>query len=307
MSNVITTIKIEITGYVNIDLTENDIKRIAEDYNGDYQSYIDNMEYSSSAANYSEPDKNYNSAPIEKALDKYKKENNLEDDFSIPNYIQMQRYLEGSVVPSGFYTDATANKKKQTLHRSKNLRLLVDVADTDNVKCELNYIYFDDENIVSCDTRRLAVVKNNTNLKDLYIPKFFLEKYLEDEDSIIEIVDKNIFLITNNIYCHYTQSNNIKYPDYKRIMPKDTAQTIEMDKYLSDMKIYTNDVGIDIALYKFNDNKHLVINNEYINRDMDTVSFNESNLPVVFERENVKLIVMPMILDADDIDELIKG
>lgn len=304
MENTI-EVEIEVSGILTYELTEDDIKRIAEDYKGDHLSYIkDSTHISNYDIEYDIEDYTYSTRAVEEELIRYRKENELDDDFCIPYAVAKERFVEACEITTSILEEICENTQKQELERTNELQALMEIADYQNPKLELNDVYFDEEYIVATDTRRMMVTKNTTAIKDVYIPKAFLELFVYDTGKHLEVRGQDVLLTANNRHFYYYPTHLKNYPDYDRIIPKEINTKISNESFLKDSKVLLADEldhHRDLRIIKI-DGKTLCLNNDFIIEDFnfDTFCFNEPNLPVMFESETSRYIVMPIILSEDD-------
>lgn len=270
MKNI--TVEVELRGTARYDLTKADIKRIAEDYKGDYLSYI-------------------------------------EDNSEIYD-LDKERFLKACEITTSEFEEIYRDTERLKLERTDELEALMNTADYQNPRLEFNDVYFDDDYIVSTDTKRMMVVKNTTDIKNVYIPKPFLDLFVHFPDNELDVVGQNVILTSNDRHFHYFPTHRIKYPDYERIVPKETKTKISYEKFLKDSKVLLADgfeYPIDLRIMKI-DGKTLCLNNDLIMEDFnfDTFCFNESYLPIMFENENARYIVMPIILSEEKTKSLLQ-
>jgi hypothetical protein len=307
MDKTITIIEVEVTGYIEVDLTDADIKRIAEDYRGDYDCYIKDMDFcKSDIDDYNVEDYEYSKSDIEKALTKYKLDNDLEDDFGIPYRVSQQRFLESCQIEKS-HLDGLDTAKDTYIDR-ETLKLVAGVTDYNNPKLELNCVYFDKDNIVATDTRRMIVMKNDTQLEDIYIPKAFCYRYIEDENAELYLRRYDVVLKSNNEYFYFSPATNWRFPDYERIVPKELTYKMLQDEYFKEAKVLTEEeleYSKNLSVIQDGEN-FLCLNSDYLMQEykFENFYFNAYNLPVMFSNEDVKYIIMPVIISKDDDSEI---
>jgi len=198
----------------------------------------------------------------------------------------------------------------------KKINYLDDTIAINNPKFELNGALLDINNkaLISTQTKALTVVKidnitidNNIIIdKDIMIPKLFF-KYFKDYKKLIELnlkINNDFIECTNNNITITCGLINGKYPDYKRIIPKDINRysfdfnfempfknniSLEFKKnklYITDLK---NDIEIEKD-YKLNFNTKFGFNGK------DIIIFNKFS-------NNIKCCIssykMPLLLTND--------
>ncbi|MGP1579709.1 MAG: DNA polymerase III subunit beta [Wolinella sp.] len=220
----------------------------------------------------------------------------------------------------------------------QSMKKIIPVVDTNNPKFELNGALIDIKeysfSFVATDTRRLALIKyDNSSIEklNLIIPKkaiieiqklFFEEVELYYNETYLIIKSKN--------YLFFSKLINGKYPDYERIIPKDTKfnMTLPKEKIIEAIKLI-NSVSLDIKITftpseilfeslseesseaktqieletGINKEFTLGISSKYMLDSLsqiDTVDFflgvNESNEPFLIRSKNFSTIIMPIVL-----------
>lgn len=219
-----------------------------------------------------------------------------------------------------------------------SLKKIIPAIDNNNPKFELNGALIDISttalSLVSTDTRRLALVKidNQTNEElSLIIPKKAIIEIQKLFFNAIEIFyDNTHLIIKSDQYTFFTKLINGKFPDFTRIIPKETNYSLSLPKAMmidaikqittisNDLKIIfeANTITFEslsednieaktqIAFNTpFDEPFVLAINSRYIldflsqiNTAEFTISLNESNLPFVVSSEDFKTIIMPIVI-----------
>lgn len=219
-----------------------------------------------------------------------------------------------------------------------SLKKITPAIDNNNPKFELNGALIDISSnmisIVSTDTRRLALVEiENVSSEELslIIPKKAIIEIQKLFFNEIEIFYDNTYLIIKSEqYTFFTKLINGKFPDFTRIIPKETSYNLNLPKAImidaikqittisNDLKItFENSVITFESLSEdnieaktqisfnspFDEAFVLAINSKYlldflsqINTNEFTVGLNESNLPFVVSSENFKTIIMPIVI-----------
>lgn len=219
-----------------------------------------------------------------------------------------------------------------------SLKKITPAIDNNNPKFELNGALIDISSdaisIVSTDTRRLALVNIDNNSSEelsLIIPKKAIIEMQKLFFSAIEIYyDNTHLIIKSDQYTFFTKLINGKFPDFTRIIPKETNYNLSIPKGLmidaikqittisNDLKItFENSVIIFESLSEdnieaktqvefntpFSEPFVLAINSKYIldflsqiNTNEFNIGINESNLPFVVSSEDFKTIIMPIVI-----------
>jgi DNA polymerase-3 subunit beta len=188
-------------------------------------------------------------------------------------------------------------------------------------------------NIVSTDTKRLSLIKlesQNSIEKSLIIPKRAINEIIKIFFDNIEIYfDETNLAIKSQNYTLYTKLINGQYPNYERIIPNGFKYSIELpkDKIIESIKII-NSVSSDIKInitknniefestneenseaktnFEFNsniENFKIIVTSKFVLDFLNLISdnkfslnLNEEKLPFVIEADNLKTIIMPIIL-----------
>lgn len=233
------------------------------------------------------------------------------------------------------------SKPKINLNSQKlisSLKKIIPAIDNNNPKFELNGALIDISSnmisIVSTDTRRLALVEiENSSSEELslIIPKKAIIEIQKLFFNEIEIFyDNTHLMIKSDQYTFYTKLINGKFPDFTRIIPKETAYNLSLPKAMmidaiKQITTISNDLKItfesnlitfeslsednieaktQISLNTpFTDSFILAINSKYIldflsqiNTTEFTIGLNESNLPFIVSSEDFKTIIMPIVI-----------
>lgn len=219
-----------------------------------------------------------------------------------------------------------------------SLKKITPAIDNNNPKFELNGALIDISankiSIVSTDTRRLALVEIENNSSEelsLIIPKKAIIEIQKLFFNAIEIYyDNTHLIIKSDQYTFFTKLINGKFPDFTRIIPKQTSFNLSLPKAMmidsikqittisNDLKItFLNDLITFESLSEenneaktqisfntpFNEKFVLAINSKYIldflsqiNTTEFNIGLNESNLPFVVSSEDFKTIIMPIVI-----------
>ena len=216
-----------------------------------------------------------------------------------------------------------------------SLKKVLPVIDNNNPKYELNGALIDIKesqiNIVSTDTRRLAITEIENNSKEelsIIIPKKAINEIKKLFFGDIEIFyDKiNLILKSNNIK-FFTKLINGKFPDYKRIIPSSLKYELKLKKqnFMSALRqitiisqeikiiIKNNELQIEAiseenlnAKTKINiestmDEFIFAVNSKYIYDFLNSIDseefilgLNEANIPFILKDNQFSTIVMPL-------------
>lgn len=220
----------------------------------------------------------------------------------------------------------------------QSIKKIIPAIDSNNPKFELNGALIDIKefslSFVATDTRRLAVVKydnQSVDKLDLIIPKKAIIEIqkLFFEDIELYYNDVNL-MIKSSQYVFFTKLINGKYPDYERIIPKETRYNISLpkDRIIEAIRLITsiaNDIKIIIqndrivfeSLSEENSEAKtefefqtgieeeyvMAINSKYmldflsqISQSDFEIGLNEPNLPFVLRNENFITIIMPIVM-----------
>ena len=233
------------------------------------------------------------------------------------------------------------NKPKFDINSSKFVRAIKKIApaiDNNNPKFELNGALIDIKsgsiNLVSTDTRRLALVKleNETqNEFSLIIPKKAIseiQKLFFDEIEIF--YDENTLIAKSSNFQYFTKLINGKFPDYERIIPREKNYRIllnreKMIEAIKQISIISSEMKITfmpdkLVFESLNDENieakteieyntglendiFLAVNSKYmmdflsnIENSNFTLGYNDETLPFSLESEEFLTIVMPIMI-----------
>jgi len=155
--------------------------------------------------------------------------------------------------PDNFPKFPTIENKSQitldSIKLIKGLKQISPTIDNNNPKFELNGALIDIQDnitkLVGTDTRRLAVVSieniSNNQLSIIIPKKAIIEIQKLFIDQIEIYYDQTNLIIINNNYLFFTRLINGKYPNYQRIIPKETKHSIRLPKneMINSIKIIT--------------------------------------------------------------------
>ncbi|MDD5053260.1 MAG: DNA polymerase III subunit beta [Sulfuricurvum sp.] len=252
-------------------------------------------------------------------------------NFKLPTY-------KSSEFPSFPTTEGKPNIAINSHLLIESLKKITPATDTNNPKFELNGALIDIKanqiNFVSTDTRRLALVhidsQNDAELSIIVPKKAIIEIQKLFSDNIEIYYDNTHLIIKSQDTLFYTKLINGKFPDYSRIIPRETQRTIILPKSaivtaIKQITTISNDLKLtfqsDAILFEslsddnieaktaveiengFDNPFILAINSRYIldflsqvNSTEFTLEANESNQPFVLKDQNFKTIVMPIVI-----------
>ncbi len=211
--------------------------------------------------------------------------------------------------------------------------------DINNPKFELNGALIDIKeqyiNFVSTDTRRLAIVtvensQHNQELSLIIPKKAILEIQKLFFDDITIYYDNTYLVIESNEYLFFTKLINGKFPEYNRIIPKETKNNLTLPKKefieaLKQITIVSSDVKLTfmsqaIIFESLSDDNNeaktelsiatnfqeefiLAVNSRYILdflNNIETPDFsmglNDNNHPFILQEGNFKTVIMPIVI-----------
>ncbi|MDT8339321.1 MAG: hypothetical protein RQ763_08990 [Sulfurimonas sp.] len=299
MSKTITTVKIYYSGYAEIDIDEDDIKTIATQYKGDYQSFISNLSPSRYDIDFDREDEKYNEEAIVQALNLY--------SLGTPGLaltFQHSSPLGTFEISKSLFEDMTKDAEELVLDREM-LKTIADIADFYTGKSELECVYFGENDIVATDTRRLIAYKNTTQVKDILIHKSICLEYAKNKEARLFRVYDTLYLTADDKYYAHSQSGFGKYPDYERIIPRELKVRMSKDELLQEGVLYREDgnekqLNCDIRALKTVDGNMLWIDESYLPTfEFESFGYNEAKLPFMFEGKDIRYICMPMFFDDD--------
>ena len=212
---------------------------------------------------------------------------------------------------------------------------LLHAIDQNNPKYELNGLLIQAKDgqvdMVSTDTRRLAIISNSTQMDDtqIILPKQAVATMskLFSEDEVIAEADDVLFSIHSESISYSTKLINGSYPDSNRIVPKSFSQTVilkadDLAEAIAEASMFENDIFIAIknqilTISDFKqDTKVMLPKDESINIDTELyfavnaryildfikaadtetleLCFNVHNFPFALKTKGLQEIVMPI-------------
>ncbi len=252
-------------------------------------------------------------------------------NFKLPTY-------KSSEFPAFPTTDQKPKIEINSQLLIESLKKITPATDTNNPKFELNGALIDIKsnqiNFVSTDTRRLALVhidSQNDHELSIIVPKKAIIEIQKLFSNNIEIYyDNTHLIIKSEDSLFFTKLINGKFPDYTRIIPKESSRSINLPKAaiitaIKQITTISNDLKLtfqnDSILFEslsddnieaktaveiengFESPFILAINSRYIldflgqiNGAEFTLEANESNQPFVIKEGNFKTIVMPIVI-----------
>ena len=232
------------------------------------------------------------------------------------------------------------NKKRFNINAanlSKSLKKITNSIENTNSKIELTGALIDIKNnsinLVGTDTKRLSVytldIESQSEPFSIIIPKKAIVEIQKIFYENIEIYyDENIFIAISQNFEFFTKLINGRYPDYERVIPKESNININLNRekmiegiktisMLSEIiKITINKENITfesinndnseaktVIEQKFDieDNIILGVKNRFILDFLSsiedsefTLSYNDVGLPFVLSSEELKTVIMPI-------------
>ena len=218
------------------------------------------------------------------------------------------------------------------------MKKIFPVIDNNNQKRELNGALLDIKeysyNFVATDTKRLAIIKfdnaSGNNLALIFPKKAITEIQRLFFDNIELFYNEKDIIIKSQNYIFFSHLINGKFPDYEKILPKETTKELNISKakIIEGIKVInsvTNDVKLTFKANEIlfeslsQDNSEaktqieinlpleeeieIGINSRHVLdflTQIDTADFiwglNGKNAPFVLKSENFSTVVMPIIL-----------
>jgi len=263
----------------------------------------------------------------------------------IENYINIKQNkskfklptFDSSTYPSFPLIEDKPQITLDSINLIKSLKKISPTIDNNNPKFELNGALLNIKNhstqLVGTDTRRLAVVSlSSQNEKEfsIIIPK---KAILEIQKLFINQIkiyyDKTNLIIQNNNYYFFSRLINGNYPDYERIIPKESKISINLPKreLLESIKMITtisqeikitflpesiifNSLTADNIEAKtelmihtgLEEHFNLNVNSRYILDFINQIEehefqilLNEPTLPFILKDKNFITVIMPII------------
>jgi DNA polymerase-3 subunit beta len=257
--------------------------------------------------------------------------NQKRSNFKLPMY-------DPNEYPSFLDLEDLTNLNLNSIDVINNIKKITPAIDNNNPKYELNGALIDIKeesiNFVSTDTRRLAIstINNGSNTQSqIIIPKkaiIEIQKLFLD-DAQISYDDVNL-VVSNKNYTFFTKLINGKFPDYQRIIPKNSKYIFSISKpsLIESIKLVTSieskikilfsqnnikfesldddsesQTEIDVQL-DIQEDFYIAVNSKYIldflsgvNTQNIEVCYNDANLPFVLRDNNFSTVIMPIVLD----------
>ena len=232
------------------------------------------------------------------------------------------------------------NKKRFNINAanlSKSLKKITNSIENTNSKIELTGALIDIKNnsinLVGTDTKRLSVytleIDSQSEPFSIIIPKKAIVEIQKIFYENIEIYyDENIFIAISQNFEFFTKLINGRYPDYERVIPKESKININLNRekmiegiktisMLSEIiKITINKENITFESinndnseaktvieqnFDIEDNIILGVKNRFILDFLSsiedsefTLSYNDVGLPFVLSSEELKTVIMPI-------------
>ena len=232
------------------------------------------------------------------------------------------------------------NKKRFNINAanlSKSLKKITNSIENTNSKIELTGALIDIKNnninLVGTDTKRLSVytldIESQSEPFSIIIPKKAIVEIQKIFYENIEIYyDENIFIAISQNFEFFTKLINGRYPDYERVIPKESKININLNRekmiegiktisMLSEIiKITINKENITFESinndnseaktvieqkFAIEDNIILGVKNRFILDFLSSIedsefnlSYNDVGLPFVLSSEELKTVIMPI-------------
>lgn len=303
-------LEFEIKGKVKVNIDESILKKITEDYKGNYEEYFELYPIDKDSIDWDLENKEYETDNLLIALNKYRVDNGFNDNYELPKNLMLKKQLKNY-----YYMDSLEQLKnyhsednlEEFIFNKKELEYLSFYADEHNPKNELNFVYFDKENILATDTRVLVCNKNNSLYSDIYIPKVFCEAYvLFDEVKIFFEKSLDLIYLVFDGKIYKDSFKNFKFYEYKRIIPKEFKTILKTVEMIENSKTLLLEKEIKAFAYRFEDNYLCAKLN--IDLSLEFVGINSYALPfMLFNNTKDKLqIVMPLLLENNEIEKCLK-
>jgi DNA polymerase-3 subunit beta len=232
------------------------------------------------------------------------------------------------------------NKKRFNINAanlSKSLKKITNSIENANSKIELTGalidIKNDNINLVGTDTRRLSIytldIESNSEPFSIIIPKKAIVEIQKIFYENIEIYyDENIFIAISQNFEFFTKLINGRYPDYTRVIPKETKinitlnrekmiegiKTISMLSEIIKITITPENISFESINNDNSEAKTIIEQNFDINETIIlgmknrfildflssiedsefTLSYNDQGLPFVLSCAELKTVIMPI-------------
>ncbi len=223
-----------------------------------------------------------------------------------------------------------------------NFDKILHAIDVNNPKYELNgaLLQISDGvvNLVSTDTKRLAVVTASSSIEDLemIIPRSGIQSIIKlfDKEGVTALYDDSNIAIHTDYLSYSTKLINGKFPDFKRIIPTEINQQIiigseKLAGLVKEASIFDDSIVIRIsgggimlsdyegtttvkddilsdATVAFGISAKIVLDFLASSNDEEiTIGFNSSNVPVVLQANaKHKEICMPIVLPDEILEDV---
>jgi len=191
------TVDVEATAEVEIELTEEDIFEVMQEYNGDFQewakdNYREHLDCNSFNTDFDGCffDKNEARELILKSKDILGIDENGNIDKTIANRTILKK-LQCNI-------PVLDDEIKEVLIDVELISKAINFADINNPREELNYIYLNEDIIIATDSRKLIQMKNHKyNFSNAFLPPSFIEPLKNDGKLFID-KDSRFYLNYNN-------------------------------------------------------------------------------------------------------------
>lgn len=306
-------LEIEIKGKTTINISESVLKTIVEEYKGNYEEYLESYPIDKDSIDWDFENKEYETENLLVVLNKYRIDNGYDANYELPKDLKLKKQLKKYLFMESIeqlQNYHLKDKLEEFKFDKVELDYISSYADEHNPKEELNFIYFDKENIVATDTRVLVCNKNNSSYFDIYIPKIFCEAYcLFDEVKIFFEKNLQVIYLVLDGKVYKDEFKKFKFVEYKRIIPNSYSITLNTIDMIGNSRALLLDEtkGVRAFAYKLNDN-YLCANLNKIHFGLEFIGINKCTLPfVLFDGNKERLqVIMPLILSNDEVEEYLK-
>lgn len=307
-------LSIELKGTYHIDINDIVLKEIIEQYDGNYKEYLKNIKVDNEEINWFIEQKDYKTNQLEKALDEYISKNeycSIKDKRDLIIKRKLNKFLH--MVSSDEF-----NNLQQFFYNKAELSSVYKYADENNSRNEFNFVYFDDENVLSTNMKVLICNKNHSTHSNIFIPKIFCEAYvLLDNARIYYDKKESVIYLFLDGKVYKEQFKDFKFIDYKKVIPDKFEITIKTIDFIANSKTIMIDEKNSTRAFAYKlTNRYSCVSNKLLedkylcamlelNFGLEYTGINDYSLPFVLfdEKKEYMQIVMPIILSNEEINK----